>query len=119
MLRYEKESDYRTLTGGLLSLGIIATILTGFASMIMDTLNLTSISTSIDVMKNTDPTHTKLTASPDSNFMFAIEVWKHNLSAPYRYFDTNAYLITEQTGKPTYNDFPMVQCTPEHWSSMP
>jgi len=40
MLRYENELEYRTLTGGILSLGIIITILIGFASMIIDTLNL-------------------------------------------------------------------------------
>lgn len=40
MLRYDEEMEYRTLTGGIVSIGIIVTICIGFASMIMETLNL-------------------------------------------------------------------------------
>lgn len=50
MLRYDEEMEYRTLTGGIFSLGIIITICIGFASMILDTLNLSSISTTKEVI---------------------------------------------------------------------
>lgn len=40
MLRYEEELQFRTMTGGILSLAIIIATLIGFASMIIDTLNL-------------------------------------------------------------------------------
>lgn len=42
-LRYEKENDYRTFTGGLISLVIITVILIGFAQMIISTFNLSTI----------------------------------------------------------------------------
>ena len=45
MLRFEKEGEYRTLTGGLLSVVIIVVIVLGFANMIIDTLNMTNITT--------------------------------------------------------------------------
>lgn len=38
MLRYDKELEYRSVTGGLLSLGIIIAVIIGFASMIINTL---------------------------------------------------------------------------------
>lgn len=55
MLRYEDEEEYKTFTGGITSIGIIIAIIIGFASMILDTLNLTSISTSTQVIKNVIP----------------------------------------------------------------
>jgi hypothetical protein len=51
MLRYDDDEKYRTLTGGILSLGIIITIIIGFASMILDTLQLSSITTKLEVIK--------------------------------------------------------------------
>lgn len=35
MLRFNEESDYKTLTGGFISLGIIIAILVGFMGMII------------------------------------------------------------------------------------
>ena len=43
LLRYENENEYRTLTGGIVSIGIAITIVIGFASMISDTLNKSAI----------------------------------------------------------------------------
>jgi hypothetical protein len=59
----------------------------GFANMIIDTINLTSITTSLQMIKETDPTPTTLSSANNSNFMFGIEVWRQNLSASTRYFD--------------------------------
>jgi hypothetical protein len=87
MLRYNDENEYRTLTGGLISIGIIITILVGFASMIIDTLNLNTISTTSELIKNKIPTPSILSTSPDSHFMFAAEIWHVNLSDIVRYFD--------------------------------
>jgi hypothetical protein len=43
MLRFDKEMEYRSITGGIFSLGIIVAVLVGFASMIIDTLALNTI----------------------------------------------------------------------------
>ena len=55
LLRYNSETQYKTLTGGLMSLAIISVIVIGFTSMIMDTLQKTSISSSLTVEKQSDP----------------------------------------------------------------
>jgi len=72
MLRYDAEMEYKTLTGGIISLGILITIITGFASSIIDTLNLNTISTSTEMIKNPFPPSSVLKTDPDSMFMFAI-----------------------------------------------
>jgi hypothetical protein len=64
MLRYDDEEEYRTLTGGILSMGIIITTVIGFASMILQTLDLSSITTQVEVVKNMAPTYSVLTAAP-------------------------------------------------------
>jgi hypothetical protein len=43
MLRFDKEMEYRSVTGGLFSIAIIVAVLVGFAGMIIDTLSLSTI----------------------------------------------------------------------------
>ena len=111
LLRFQKEGEYRTFTGGLLSIGIIVAIIVGFANMIMDTLNKGTITTSFKSEKNPNPTSTTMVASPDNMFMFGVEIWRHNLNAPTRYFDVVAKLYTEEAGWANTTDLPLVQCT--------
>lgn len=66
---------------------MIITIIVGFASMILNTLDLSSISTSTEVIKNLDPPSSTITISDDSPFRFAVEIWHLNLSDTKRYFD--------------------------------
>ena len=100
-------------------MGIIVTILIGFASMILDTLNLSSISYTQNVITRTDPSPTTITTSPDSNFMFGIEIWHQNLSSHVRYFDVILKLYVEHAGNATPVAIDLVACTREHWASMP
>lgn len=72
MLRYDEDEDYKTLTGGIISLGIIIAIVVGFASMILSTLNRTSISTTVQVIKNTVPPASLLEITPESSFRFGV-----------------------------------------------
>jgi hypothetical protein len=55
--------------------------------MILNTLDLSTISTSTEVVKNDDPTYSVFEASSDSNFMFAVEIWLVNTTGSVRYFD--------------------------------
>ncbi len=55
LLRYNSETQYKTMTGGLLSLAIIIVIIVGFANMISDTLQRTSITSSLTINKQSDP----------------------------------------------------------------
>lgn len=64
MLRYDDDEDYKTLTGGIVSLGIIVAIVIGFASMILSTLNRTTISTSTQIIKNVIPPASTLEITP-------------------------------------------------------
>ena len=42
MLRFENENDYKTITGGIISVAIIVTIIVSFTSEILVTLERTS-----------------------------------------------------------------------------
>jgi hypothetical protein len=55
MLRYENELEYRSLTGGILSLALIITILVGFADMIILTIKKEQISSTQTAYKYSDP----------------------------------------------------------------
>jgi hypothetical protein len=56
LLRYEEDNDYRTFTGGTVSLAIIVTILFGFANMILNTINLNTFTISTETIKSPVPT---------------------------------------------------------------
>ena len=55
LLRYNSDTQYSTITGGLLSIAIIVVIVIGFASMIADILNRTSITSTLTTTKHSDP----------------------------------------------------------------
>lgn len=72
MLRYNRETQYRTFTGGLISMGIIITIIIAFASMILNTINRTTISFTLNTERAIDPPLSTITASTKNNFMFGV-----------------------------------------------
>jgi hypothetical protein len=96
MLRYDADSQYKTFTGGILSIGICATIIIAFASMIQDTFNRSVITYSLQALKQDEPTLVDLT--PKEGFMIAFEVssfdysFNIDLTGPVRYFDAHLYL---------------------------
>lgn len=64
MLRYDDDEDFKTLTGGIVSIGIIIAIIIGFSSMILNTLNLTSITTTTQIVKNVIPPPSTIEIKP-------------------------------------------------------
>jgi hypothetical protein len=72
LLRYNKDKEYKTLTGGIFSLGIVIVIMTGFTSMILETLNRTSISSDLTTVKQSDPPLATLTPNKENMFAFGI-----------------------------------------------
>ena len=55
MLRFNNNTQYKTVTGGLITIAIIVLVTVGFASMISNTLNKSAITFSMNVMKSIDP----------------------------------------------------------------
>jgi hypothetical protein len=120
MLRFQGDLEYSTLTGGLLSMGILATVIIGFASMILDTLTLSTITAQQSILQAYTPTPLNLTASPQSMFMFGVSINSINLSAPVRYFDIFLELYEQSdTEVEERVELPLQQCTREHWNSFP
>ena len=120
MLRFQKETEYRTFTGGLISIGIIITIIVAFASMIINTVNRTIISFTHNEQKDSVPSLTQIMASPDDNFMFAVEVQGYNLSSEYRYFDVVFDQIQSSYGSNyVHTPYSLEPCTKAHWAMLP
>lgn len=103
MLRYDKELEYRSFTGGLLSIAIIIAVIIGFASMILDTLSLSSINFVESITKNTDPSFTHMDMGAGSKFMMAVELWGVNMTASVRYFDVLMIQLNTTKGQSNYN----------------
>ena len=126
LLRYQSNKDYRTVTGGIISLSIILMITLGFATMIIDTLNKTSINSTLNVKKSNNPSFYNIKADAKNMFMFGVKIQSINLaltlnlgSGP-RYFDIvfKSFNVTNgQFAETKY--FNLVQCTKEHWKMLP
>ena len=96
MLRYNEDAHYHTFTGGLISLGIIFTVIAGFFSMISETINRTAITYNVNAIIASSPSAYNLKTNADNMFMFGIQIQSTNLSftydfnGPKRYFDVFA-----------------------------
>jgi hypothetical protein len=114
MLRYKDDTQYKTLTGGIISLAIIIAIVVGFAGMINDTINKNSITFDSTTLKSTDPSLIKLSTSKGSKFMFGLEIesiqlnYNHDLNGPKRYFDVSmTQLSLSGGGLAGYSNIPL------------
>lgn len=72
MLRYQQEAQYRTVTGGIMSIAVIITIIIAFASMISDTVNRITINFSHRNERKAEPSLTTLRNSAQGKFMFGV-----------------------------------------------
>lgn len=108
LLRYNSDTQYNTLTGGLLSLSIITVIIVGFASMIASTLNRSTITSTTTTVKQSTPPLATLVAGEENMFMFSVSIqsldltFLANLSAPTRYFDVEMNILKLVDGWPSY-----------------
>lgn len=125
LLRYNSDTQYNTLTGGLLSLSIISVIIIGFASMIASTLNRSTITSTITTVKQSNPPLATLIAGEENMFMFSVSIqsldltFLANLSAPVQYFDVEMNILKLVDGWPSYEPVMLEQCSSKHWSMMP
>ena len=72
MLRYENQLEYKSLTGGILSLALIVTVIVGFANMIILTMRRENISSVKEVMRQSDPPFMSVEVSAENKFMMGM-----------------------------------------------
>ena len=93
MLRYNGDSQYRTFTGGILSMTVVFVVIAGFFNMICETINRTAIESNLNVVTSSSPSAFNLTTSPANMFMFAVQIQSQDVQFNYdiggdrRYFD--------------------------------
>jgi hypothetical protein len=92
-------------------------ILAGFANMIADTLNRTSITSSLTTNKQSDPPFATLVPGNDTMFMFGLQIISFDLSfqpdlnnGP-QYFNVEMKIFSVQNGVFTWTKAPLEQCT--------
>jgi hypothetical protein len=113
-VRYNGESEYTTATGGLVSLALIVVILILFSNKGIQTLDRSTISSSISTKFEVNPSPIKVITSPKGGFMFAVGLFNINLNDPtVTYFNItlfqNYYSPLWQVIN--YTQVPLVPCT--------
>ena len=74
LLRYDKQNDYRTLTGGFISLAIVAIIIVGFANMIMDTFTRKNLLYQAESYESANSAPVHFTTGPQDYFMVSFSL---------------------------------------------
>lgn len=100
--RYKEREAYRTLTGGVVSFILVALFVGIFFNMTIDTFRNDIITAEKTLKYEDDPSMTKVTASPNEGFMFALGITGIDLSSSQRYFDismTHKTTITNTSGR--------------------
>ena len=98
ILKYNSETQYKTLSGAIVSLILMGAIISGFSSMIISTMERTSITSSLEVKKSQDPELLKL-KDAGNNFMFGIVIVNmygstfFNISSGPQIFDVKMLLL--------------------------
>ena len=118
-LRYKGQSSYRTLTGGVFTIIIVAVFFWLFASALMDILNKNNVILDTNVHHHAIPVPTNVTLGPNGGFMFAISIGRMNLSrTDLKYFDIglslNQFVPVAQLV--TSTPIPLEMCTQNHFN---
>ena len=87
-LRYKQDEDYKTFSGGVISLLVVGIFSSLFSSNAIATVNKTDITWKSTIEDDFNPTPTNITFNPQGRMMFGIAVQGFNLNDPaLRYFD--------------------------------
>lgn len=81
-IKFNKDSEYTTATGGFVSLGLIIIILILFSSKGIQTLQRSIINSSTSSQIETEPSPLKIMTSPSGGFMFGVGILGLNLNDP-------------------------------------
>ena len=84
ILRYNNDSKYKTVSGAVFSLIIMMTIVVGFSSMIISTMEKNTFESSLQVKKTENPSTITLKAD-ESKFMLGYFV--HSMDKDKKMFD--------------------------------
>ena len=73
MLRYNNTTQYKTITGGIISITLIIAIISGFYQMILNCVQKTSINYTLQIKKTNDPPRMNLIAGKNK-FMIGVSI---------------------------------------------
>ncbi len=118
-LRYKRDDSYNTASGGITSLIVITIFMVLFANTAILTLNKSIINWTSTTENYFEPSETKLSMSPEDNFMFTIGIMGIDLNDPTRrYF--NIQIVDTHVGAGGVilgtNFVDLEPCTREHFS---
>ena len=114
-LRYREEPDYKTATGGAVSIAILVIFIILFSNLGMQTVNQQIINGSVNYKIDTEPVPLSINFKKGADFMFGIGIMGLDLNDPnIKYFDIS---LRQNYFTPLFRTInstvvPLVACTP-------
>lgn len=118
-LRYKEEGDYKTATGGFVSIAIMIIFVILFYNLGTQTINREIINGSISYNIEVEPQPLSIKFTENSDFMFSVGINGLNLSdSSIKYFNIT---LKQHFYSPIMKDtnvttIPLIPCTPQHFS---
>jgi hypothetical protein len=98
-LRYNQDTDYKTVSGGVTSLLVVGIFVALFSGNAISTINKTDITWSATAENYFEPTPATLSFSASGKFMLAVGIPGLNLADPsLRYFDVSMHELKTENG---------------------
>ena len=111
-LRYNGDAEYKSTSGGIITVLIIGVFIALFFSMGIRTIRKEIISSSIETVNEIEPSAVTLSFGPKDQMMFALNVAGFNLSSTPKLFDFQVGELTFHNGCFTSKKtIAMEQCT--------
>ena len=116
-LRYNGDAEYKSTSGGIVSMTVVIIFIILFSSMGMKTLRKEIITASSNTENEIDPSDMNMTMGPEGGIMLGVYIRQANLTGIPKLFD-----VTLKQGFFRYGTeinvttIPLVQCTSAHLS---
>ena len=117
LLRYNGDAEYKSTSGGIVSMTVVIIFIILFSSMGMKTLRKEIITASSNTENEIDPSDMNMTMGPEGGIMLGVYIRQANLTGIPKLFD-----VTLKQGFFRYGTeinvttIPLVQCTSAHLS---
>ena len=112
LLRYNKDAEYKSVTGGITSITVVIILCILFFNMGLRTIRKETVTSSTSTTNEIDPSEMTLTMGPGGNTMIGIFSREVNFSAVPKLFDvTLTQKYFEYSSFLNSSAIPLEQCT--------
>ena len=117
LLRYNGDAEYKSTSGGIVSVTVVIIFIILFSNMGLKTLRKETITSSSYTENEIDPSEMNMVMGPEGGMMFGVYIKQANLTAIPKLFDVKLEEVSYNYGSVVnITTIPLGPCTSAHIS---